>query len=71
MKILNRLFVILLLTMPGIIWYRQTGDIGFYFSEGVPDGQLLYVLSKLAGLYACCLLPCKSLLRFWDIWEIL
>jgi predicted ferric reductase len=52
MKILNRLFAIFLLTMPGIIWYRQTGDIGFYFSEGVPDGQLLYVLSKLAGLYA-------------------
>ncbi|MGD9255680.1 MAG: ferric reductase-like transmembrane domain-containing protein [Chromatiales bacterium] len=52
MKFLNRLFVVFLLTMPGGIWYRQTGDIGFYFSEGVPDGQLIYVLSKLAGLYA-------------------
>jgi len=52
MRMLGRLIVAILLIMPGLIWYRQTGDIGFYFSEGVPDGQLLYVLSKLAGLYA-------------------
>jgi predicted ferric reductase len=52
MTMLSRLVVALLMIMPGIIWYRQTGDIGFYFSGSVPDGQLLYVLSKLAGLYA-------------------
>lgn len=52
MRMLGRLIVAILLIMPGLIWYRQTGDIGSYFSEGVPDGQFLYVLSKLAGLYA-------------------
>lgn len=38
--------------LPGVIWYRQTGDLAIYFSEHVPEGQFIYVLSKLAGMYA-------------------
>lgn len=48
--ILPSLLIIFLL--PALIWYRQTGDLSVYFSEQVPEGQFLYVLSKLAGMYA-------------------
>ena len=48
------LLVVLLLVvaLPAIIWRQQTGDLGVYFSPSTPPGQLLYVLSKLAGMYA-------------------
>lgn len=52
MKYLKTVLALFLLAVPGLIWYRQTGDLTFYFAEQVPEGQLLYVLSKLAGLYA-------------------
>ena len=52
MKYQKIVLLLFLLAMPGVIWYRQTGDLSFYFSQQVPDGQFLYVLSKLAGLYA-------------------
>jgi predicted ferric reductase len=53
-------FLIALLALvclaPGMIWYQQTGDLGVYLSpeyaSQVPSGQLVYVLSKLLGLYA-------------------
>ncbi len=52
------LFIVLLLivTLPSIIWRQQTGDLGIYFSPSTPPGQLLYVLSKLAGMYALLLI---------------
>lgn len=56
MKYLKIVFVLSLLAAPGLIWYRQTGDLSFYFTEQVPGGQFLYVLSKLAGLYALVLI---------------
>jgi hypothetical protein len=49
-----RLYTLLLVivTLPAVIWRQQTGDLSLYFTETVPAGQLLYVLSKLAGMYA-------------------
>ncbi len=44
------------LTSPGLVFLRSTGDLGLYFREAVPPGQFLYVLAKLAGLYAIALI---------------
>ena len=44
--------LLVVITLPWMIWRQQTGDLGLYFTEAVPAGQLLYVLSKLAGMYA-------------------
>lgn len=44
--------VSLVFLLPGLIWYRQTGDLSIYLSNDIPDGQFLYVLSKLIGMYA-------------------
>ena len=49
---------------PVLIWYRQAGDPGIYFSPAAPPGQLLYVLSKLAGMYALLLATLQLLLAF-------
>ena len=49
---------------PVLIWYRQAGDPGIYFSPAAPPGQLLYVLSKLAGMYALLLATLQLLLGF-------
>jgi len=38
--------------VPCTIWYQQSGNLSVYFSAGVPEGQLLYVLSKLTGMLA-------------------
>ncbi|MCW8194184.1 hypothetical protein F6455_05250 [Proteobacteria bacterium 005FR1] len=34
------------------LWYSNTGPLSMYFAKGVPEGQLLYVLSKLLGTFA-------------------
>ncbi len=44
--------VLIIFSIPALIWYRQTGDLSVYFSEQVPQGQFIYVLSKLVGMYA-------------------
>ena len=44
------LLFIFLLLIPGVVWYVQTGTLTVYFSEDVPKGQFLYVLSKLVGM---------------------
>ena len=44
--------LLMIVTLPAMIWYQQTGDISLYFTDAVPAGQLPYVLSKLAGMYA-------------------
>lgn len=49
------LLCIAMMLAPALIWYRQAGDPGIYFSSAAPPGQLLYVLSKLAGMYALLL----------------
>lgn len=50
-------FIYLVLAVcPLLIWLEQTGSLAFYFSESVPDGQLIYVFSKLAGMYLVFLL---------------
>jgi len=51
-KKIKRLLCIVIFFTPGIIWYQDTGNILQYYENTVPDGQLLYVLSKLFGLYA-------------------
>ncbi|MES9905269.1 MAG: hypothetical protein ABW168_21665 [Sedimenticola sp.] len=56
---MSRLLIACLLVVfliPGFIWYGQTGDLSVYFSESAPDGQFLYVLSKLVGMYALLLI---------------
>ncbi len=44
--------LLVVMTLPAMIWYQQTGELGVYYSPSTPPGQLLYVLSKLAGMYA-------------------
>jgi DMSO/TMAO reductase YedYZ heme-binding membrane subunit len=51
---------------PALIWYRQAGDPGIYFSPAAPPGQLLYVLSKLAGMYALLLATLQLILGFMN-----
>lgn len=41
-----------MLLFPLLIWFQQVGSILIYFQEGVPEGQLIYVLSKLTGMLA-------------------
>lgn len=41
-----------MMIIPIGVWVLNTGDIQDYLHPGVPDGQLLYVVSKLAGLVA-------------------
>jgi len=59
MNIKDAIVIVLLVStvlVPGMIGYQQTGDLGVYLSpeyaSQVPPGQLVYVLSKLCGLYA-------------------
>ena len=44
--------LLVIVTLPAMIWQQQAGDLSFYFTDAVPAGQLPYVLSKLAGMYA-------------------
>jgi hypothetical protein len=46
----------LIFLLATLVWGQSTGDLAVYFSERVPEGQLLYILSKLTGLYAIGLL---------------
>ena len=55
-------FFIITIFVPGMIWSQQTGELGLYFSNAVPKGQLLYVISKLTGLYAFFFLMVQLLL---------
>ena len=45
-----------ILVGPGLAFVMTAGDIREYFHYDVPDGQFLYILSKLTGLYAAVLL---------------
>ena len=50
---LDSIYVVAILaSLPGIVWLVNVGDIGAYFTHHVPRGQLLYLFSKLFGLYA-------------------
>jgi predicted ferric reductase len=46
----------LLFILPGLAFIQTTGDLSLYFRYQVPDGQILYLVSKLSGLYAIILL---------------
>jgi predicted ferric reductase len=48
--ILGGLFLIL--GIPLATWWGTVGSVGDYFRYSVPDGQRLYLLAKLVGLYA-------------------
>lgn len=52
LKYFINFIVLTVFLLPIIIWYRQTGDLLIYLSSDTPDGQFLYVLSKLIGMYA-------------------
>ena len=49
---LSDLMVIASLVIPGLTWLLTTSDLQSYFAYQNLDGQFLYVLSKLFGLYA-------------------
>lgn len=49
---IKHVVLLLVVTLPAMIWHQQTGDLTLYFSQSTPPGQLLYVLSKLTGMYA-------------------
>lgn len=38
--------------VPVMVWWQSVGDMRVYIDYRTPPGQTLYVLSKLAGLYA-------------------
>ena len=40
------------LAIPLFLWWSSVGNPADYFQAGVPDGQALYIFSKLAGLVA-------------------
>ncbi|AEG02513.1 hypothetical protein [Methylomonas methanica] len=42
----------LLFLVPGWVFLKTEGDLSVYFFYQVPDGQFLYLLSKLCGLFA-------------------
>jgi hypothetical protein len=50
-KLLITLSLIILFSLPSVIWCKNTGDLSIYFSSSAPEGQWFYVLSKLAGMY--------------------
>lgn len=64
-------FTLLVFVSPGAIWIAQTGDVFFYFSDMAPRGQLLYVLSKLVGMYALASIVWQVILSLLDKAEIL
>lgn len=38
--------------VPIVVWWQSVGDLRVYIDYRTPPGQTLYVLSRLAGLYA-------------------
>ncbi len=48
--------LIALLLIPGVTHILHTGDWATYFRDKSLDGQFLYILSKLVGLYAIVLM---------------
>lgn len=64
---------------PFIIWLQSVGDIRIYIDYETPPGQVAYLFSKLAGLYAVLLLwlqvvlalfqktPFAAKVSFWSV----
>jgi predicted ferric reductase len=50
--------------IPFIVWLISTGDIFAYFFLKVPAGQILYIFSKLAGLYAYYFMALQLIIGF-------
>jgi len=56
--------LIIACVLPSLLWVSAVGNPLYYFSHDVPAGQLPYVLSKLAGLYAVAFFPANLGLMF-------
>lgn len=52
------------MVLPFVYWLYSVGDPAAYFSKNSPDGQLIYAISKLLGLYALALLWLQFILVF-------
>lgn len=50
------LLLLVLLILPGIVWWQSVGNIRIYFEYEMPPGQIYYIFSKLIGMYAIFLL---------------
>ncbi|MES2674206.1 MAG: ferric reductase-like transmembrane domain-containing protein [Pseudomonadota bacterium] len=50
--------------IPFMVWLISTGDIFSYFFLKVPAGQILYIFSKLAGLYAYYFMALQLIIGF-------
>lgn len=50
---------IALLAIPAFVWAVTVGDLWSYFSHNVPKGQILYLFSKLCGIYALYLMAAQ------------
>lgn len=48
--------LLLMVLIPGFAWWGSVGDIRIYFDYDTPPGQVCYVFSKLAGMYAAFML---------------
>ncbi|MGH1461893.1 MAG: hypothetical protein ACRBB6_07650 [Neptuniibacter sp.] len=55
-----RIIFLVLFFGPALLWLKHTGDLSLYFSEQMPPGQIPYIFSKLAGMYAL-------LIMFWQV----
>ncbi len=57
MPVLSRwLMMIAILALPLVTWLAAIGNPVTYFHYELPPGQVMYILAKLAGLYAFVLL---------------
>src|SRR3990167_2131678 len=50
--IIQDLILFTIFLVPGLTFFKTTGDLTVYFRHKVLDGQFLYVVSKFLGLYA-------------------
>lgn len=48
--------------IPVALWWSSVGDLGIYLQYETPPGQVWYVLSKLAGMYAFFLIWLQAVL---------
>ncbi len=73
------MFCLALVAGPGFVWLQSVGDLSIYIKYETPPGQVPYIFSKLAGMYAVFLLwlqvvfaliqksPIGEKIAFWNL----
>lgn len=60
----EKIVILLSACIPFFVWLISTGNITAYFTLQVPPGQVYYIFSKLAGLYAYFFLALQLIVGF-------